>query len=502
MPRVRKPKPRIDKKDLKNARLWAEGLRETILKPYLDDYSAALDRGTAAERILLRRIIREFFGRIHWSTPDSEEVVLRPWDPNGADVDETLSPVAQAAKAERIKFMTDRIRRWFRYRVRRANRFRRSWTRDHINDPFARFLLRLGGTKKAKKRRQPFQQFMSEAPDTITPRCRPGVGSGTARVPSSSLTPAQRGGYAARAKEKADQDKAEYDAAVDQPADTSAEARHQALMRLVHWIGPILQEIFNMTGCHATLLVGGPQPELGGDLSVLQLSFGRNLTPEGLHWGQWDRQRFRTQVLEFFVEYLQTAYTAEDCAKSAVKTTETNFDPLDPPPRAVGTAAVGNWVIPPARQPNDFDPWSSEDDDDDEEEDSGSDEGDRVAPKKRRRPANSNGRLPTSMVPPAAPAPLVSPASAGGHLPYSSTSPIWSPIPQTFPPSTSFLPGALHRFSTPEMPQHQNWGQTNDQGSHGVLSPHPPPLFFPSPYEQGPATPSYPPGSHWRPDGP
>ncbi|KAF7317546.1 hypothetical protein MKEN_00841500 [Mycena kentingensis (nom. inval.)] len=355
--RKKKTKPRKPKIELKNKRLWAEGVCEQILKAYLDDYAAALDRGTADEKHLLRRILREYFGRIHWSVPDHAEPILEPWDASLAEVPEMLSAEQQAAKDDRVKELSDRIRRWYRYRVQHRNRFRRAWARDPAKDPLARFLLKLSGMAKSKKRCQPYQQFQKERPEVLAPvvaqqwaQAQLADQSLAAKHPNAgfrgqvaqslfkALPTVEQEGFAARAKEEAEKAKEEYQKMLSQPPDASPGARHAALMRLVEWIGPILQEIYNVTGCHATLLVGGPQPEFGGDISVHHFSFGRNLSPSGEHWGQWDKPRFKKQVLEFFVEYLQTAYTADECAKSAFETSESNFDPTNLPPRAVGTA--------------------------------------------------------------------------------------------------------------------------------------------------------------------
>ncbi|KAJ7062086.1 hypothetical protein C8F01DRAFT_1082651 [Mycena amicta] len=324
---VNPQKPRIPKANRKNLRLWAEGARETILKPYLADYGAALDRGTVAEHAILRLILREYFGRVHWSTQDDQEPVLKDWNGSASMEVEALTPEMQQAKEERIKILSDRIRRWFRYRIQRRNRFRRTWARNPDNDPFARFVLELSGLSKVKKRRQPWQQFMREQYPMILPIIqrrwaesqladpelrgkKPGAGfrGQVTRALFANLPQSHQTDYKARAKEEADLAKQEYENALQQPPATTPQARHEALARLVNFIGPILQEIFNVTGCHSTVLIGGPQPEFGGDISIQHICFGRNLTPSAQHWAQWQPERFKKDVLGFYLEYLQTAY--------------------------------------------------------------------------------------------------------------------------------------------------------------------------------------------------
>jgi hypothetical protein len=66
-------------------------------------------------------------------------------------------------------------------------------------------------------------------------------------------------------------------------------------------------------------------PQQGGELGTLQyvhtytrlasstegnsFSYGRNKTALAQHWGQWDKPRFTTNVQNFMVDYLKTAYS-------------------------------------------------------------------------------------------------------------------------------------------------------------------------------------------------
>ncbi|KAJ7058425.1 hypothetical protein C8F01DRAFT_1303984 [Mycena amicta] len=428
---IKRPKPRIPKSDRKNLRLWAEGARESILRPFLADYSAALDHGLVPERALLRNILRVYFGKVHWSTKDDEEPTLMEWDPNASMTVENLSPELQSEKDRRIATLSDRIRRWFRYRVQSRNRFRRTWIRNPAKDPFARWLLNLSGLSKAKKRLQPWQQFMTEQLPLLQPNQTP------------------RNEYQARAKAVADAAKEEHERKLHAPPDTSPQARHDALSRLVGFIGPVLQEIHNVTGCHSTLLVGGPQPEFGGDISVRHISFGRNLTASAHHWAQWDKERFKG-VLAFFVEYLQTAYTPEDCTSAALDTDESNFDPTDlPPPRAVGTAEGSTWRPTAA----DFaDPLSSDGEDSDSDgEGDGSDDGiqergprtNKAGPTGRQRSSalGTSNKSKRRAVPAGAAA--IHSEVLRSSLPLAFTSPAGPP---PFMGDISFLPQHMHRL--------------------------------------------------------
>ncbi|KAF7294628.1 hypothetical protein MIND_00999400 [Mycena indigotica] len=333
--------------------------------------------------------LREYFARIHWTTPPSVmEPEDRGYDPNAPLPMENLSPELQAQKdriIEALTPVTSVVGSSLESRRRIAIDGR--GTRNAANDPYALFLLELSGISKAKKRRQPFQQFMKEQRPFLTPiiqrewlqaKQAPGFKkkcidadfrASVVRRIFKTLPKEQQDDYQARAKAEADELKAQFDEMARAPPDTSPEARHNALRRAggLHWPGT---------------------PRTVQRYSVQYFSFGRNLTAAGPHWAQWDPARFK-KILEFFVEYLQTAYTAEQCASSALETSETNFpyDPQNPPPRAVGTAVPPAWMsteIPLGPDPE------TETEDEDE------------APKKKRKVAARQNAATTSRPDPAA----------------------------------------------------------------------------------------------------
>jgi hypothetical protein len=94
---------RIPKEERKNLRLWAEGNREVVLNPYMADYAAAMDRGTAAERKLWKKICREYHARIPWRLRDHEEPVLLPWDPEAPIAQENLPAEEESCRLARIE---------------------------------------------------------------------------------------------------------------------------------------------------------------------------------------------------------------------------------------------------------------------------------------------------------------------------------------------------------------------------------------------------------------
>nr|GAT58312.1 predicted protein [Mycena chlorophos] len=332
---------RVPRQHRRNLRFWAEGNRQKVLDPYIPYYAAAMDRGLDAENELLREITCVFNARIDWRVGDDVDPPLRPWDPNTPLVPELLSPAEELAKATRLKILWHRIRRWFRYRVQRTHSLRRTFGCDPRKDPFAAFVLRLSGYTRPKKRRQGYQQYMRECWEVLLPVIerkwaayklehaelagkghKAGFRAAVVRPLFQRLDERVRQAFEARAKEQCDKDNAEYDAALRRAPDMSPEGRLRALKNVPDFAGQVLQEIFNTTGCHVTLLYGGPDPEQKGDIIVRHISIGRNLLAPQKHWGSWAPSRFKKNVSGFFAEYLQTAYTEDDCRRAALPGSE------------------------------------------------------------------------------------------------------------------------------------------------------------------------------------
>jgi hypothetical protein len=56
--------------------MWAEGARESILKPHIPGYTDALERGWRAERDYIQDVCNEFHAHISWRLTDKEEPEL------------------------------------------------------------------------------------------------------------------------------------------------------------------------------------------------------------------------------------------------------------------------------------------------------------------------------------------------------------------------------------------------------------------------------------------
>ncbi|KAJ7301534.1 hypothetical protein DFH08DRAFT_978695, partial [Mycena albidolilacea] len=316
---------RVPKEERKNLRLWAEGARENILAPHIDAYTAALNQGWRPERKFLKIVCNEFHARVSWKLPDHEEPILEEWDPAAIVTEEDLSEEDEKRKRARIKELNARIRRWFVYRIRRIRKHRRTAGLDPTKDPFAVLLAKLSGLSAPLKARQAFQQFMREKyDDSIAPVVAAQWEEERNKASAiTERTKEPKAGFRAQvardlfAELPADEQKMFGDRAKKE----AQEAKAACIGNLHEFMGPILQGIHAYTGLHATLIVGGPIPVQGGELGTLHFSYGRNKTALAQHWGQWDKPRFTTNVQNFMVDYLKTAYTAQDCIDTALANT-------------------------------------------------------------------------------------------------------------------------------------------------------------------------------------
>ncbi|KAJ7441804.1 hypothetical protein B0H11DRAFT_1932730 [Mycena galericulata] len=336
----KKPRKRVPKEKRLNLRLWAEGARETVLKPHIEPYADALDRGWRAERDYLKLICNEFHARISWRLQDYEEpeLPLPEFDPAKTLTTEELDDEEEILQRERKAKLDKRIRRWFKYRVRRLRK-QLGTRRDPRKDPWAVLLAQLSGIRVPSKALQAYQQFMKEVyTSTIAPEVErlwakhvsKGSNIQTKKEPTApfraevarglfaKLPESERLRYAKEAKEKAVAKRKEFEDALKNPPSKSPEDRQKCIDNLGTFVGPILEGIHERTGLHSVLLMGGPIPKYGGDLRTIYVAYGRNKTAASAHFPQWGKERF-DGVLELMKEYLRTAFTKAAKKKAKAK---------------------------------------------------------------------------------------------------------------------------------------------------------------------------------------
>ncbi|KAJ7430913.1 hypothetical protein B0H11DRAFT_2262812 [Mycena galericulata] len=75
--------------------------------------------------------------RVDWRLADHEEPVLAEFDPAAIIPKETLPEAEEKAKRARVKLLNGRIRRWFKYRVRKLRKHRATshWGQAMISGP-------------------------------------------------------------------------------------------------------------------------------------------------------------------------------------------------------------------------------------------------------------------------------------------------------------------------------------------------------------------------------
>ncbi|KAJ7507413.1 hypothetical protein B0H11DRAFT_2218261 [Mycena galericulata] len=329
----KKPRKRILKENRRNLRLWAEGARETVLKPHVEPYADALDRGWRAERDYFKKICNEFHARISWKLQDHEEpeLPLPEFDPSQVLEEDEMDDEEEAAQRARTEMLDKRIRRWLKYRVRRLRK--EVGTRlDPRKNPWTVLLAHLSGHKKPPKARQAYQQFMHEEfEEKIAPEVKKkwakksaaGSNVQTQKEPTAAfraevaremfaqLPSEVQSKYAERAKSEAAERREAYVRALKGEPSKSPEDRQKCIDNVGSFLGPILEGIHKYTGLHSVIIMGGPIPKFGGDLRTVYVSYGRNKTAAAAHFPQWGKERFEG-VLELMKEYLRTAFTTED----------------------------------------------------------------------------------------------------------------------------------------------------------------------------------------------
>jgi hypothetical protein len=89
----------------KSNKMWAEGAREDLLRPHIEAYADALERGWRSERDYLQKVCNEFHSRISWRLADHEEpeLPLPEYNPLAPPVAEMLSDEERTARHDRVE---------------------------------------------------------------------------------------------------------------------------------------------------------------------------------------------------------------------------------------------------------------------------------------------------------------------------------------------------------------------------------------------------------------
>ncbi|KAJ8469907.1 hypothetical protein ONZ45_g16732 [Pleurotus djamor] len=324
---------RVPKARRRNAKMWAEGYREdVVLGPKVKDFIVAYDQGRSAEAQFLRAVFHEYHARIDWRLADHEDPPLpeKEYNPEEEQEEEELSDASEQRRGEHYLKTNRRIRRWFKYRM---DKEKTSVTRslDPDKNPYAKLLLKLTGLSAPPKARQAFQEYqhtqveflrgkykeewdrlMREGKVAVDEKQTGAFRAQVAREEFAKLSDEERSTYASQATEAARLAREEYFAKVkDLPSKDPVDI-DTCIKSLGGFLAPILQGIQEMTGHHVLVLCGGPSPSDKGEIRTSYYTVGQNKGPVPTYFPVWKEERFHKEVVGFFTEYLQTAFTSKE----------------------------------------------------------------------------------------------------------------------------------------------------------------------------------------------
>ncbi|KAJ7664813.1 hypothetical protein B0H17DRAFT_1211174 [Mycena rosella] len=338
MPKKRTWK-RKSKQLRKNNKMWAEGGREELMRPHIEPYADALERGWRWECNYLDKVCNQYHAQISWRLEDHEEpeLPLLPYDPFAPIVADATEE-ERGARVKRIDELNVRIQRWLKYRVRSLRRGLRS-KKTLQDDPYAVLLVKLSGLVMPPKAQQGYQKFMHESYTTkIAPVVeerwaesavsQSGEAYGkkmgapfrslVARELFAELPMEEQDEICGRATAEARVAKAAYEKALKEGLTKTPEARQKCINRFSGFVGPIMKGLQDYTGLQGFIVLGGPISKYNREIGTMHLAVGTNLAPAPVHFPAGNKECFSNDVLGFMKSYLRTTYTQEQCDEAAL----------------------------------------------------------------------------------------------------------------------------------------------------------------------------------------
>ncbi len=163
--------------------------------------------------------------------------------------------------------------------------------RGDVNDPFTILLAQLTGNEKPPKARQAFQQYMhynyregaciadviakewkakTESEHMPLRKCNANFRSGVARRMFNELSKEEREMWAEGAKAEAAAVKKWYKEQLQTPPSTDPVACQNCLNNLGAFLGPIIEGVWQATGCQVFITIGGPMRLFDGEISIMK----------------------------------------------------------------------------------------------------------------------------------------------------------------------------------------------------------------------------------------
>ncbi|KAL1724788.1 hypothetical protein EV714DRAFT_240453, partial [Schizophyllum commune] len=116
----KRKRPVMDKKDRKNNKNWASGVREQILLAHLPKFTQELARGVKYAREYLVKILHEFNFKISYEFPDDVDPNPVPeYDLENPPPLPALSAEDEVKRAEALRIRDKRVWDWLLYRARK-----------------------------------------------------------------------------------------------------------------------------------------------------------------------------------------------------------------------------------------------------------------------------------------------------------------------------------------------------------------------------------------------
>ncbi|KAL1698883.1 hypothetical protein EV121DRAFT_296722 [Schizophyllum commune] len=379
----------MEKKDRKNNKNWASGVREQILLAHLPKFTQELARGVKYAREYLVKILHEFNFKISYEFPDDVDPNPVPeYDLENPPPLPALSAEDEVKRAEALRIRDKRVWDWLLYRARKVVPAQPKGA-DDTNNPYTMYMMGLMGLSGApKKARQGWQQYQHENPELVQAsaqhawevkkaagKLRPedeedagsddedgggdeeevrggkkqtkktlGFISEHARELYNALPAQERTELLARAKAEKAAAKKRWEDALNAPPSTEPSAVQKARDLLEGFLGPIMSGVNDYcAGAHVLVLVGGREPQRGGEVTVKHFCMGTN--KQNTDFAGWNPPRFNRDIVQFFSEYLDTVWDERQRAQMALVADPKPpilVDPLDAAPYRFNTEQGGD----------------------------------------------------------------------------------------------------------------------------------------------------------------
>ncbi|KAK0449366.1 hypothetical protein EV421DRAFT_1732637 [Armillaria borealis] len=214
------------------------------------------------------------------------------------------------------------IKCWMKYRARKLQKKRLKMRKNMLNDLWNLFLAQLASITKPPKARQAYQKWFTDETNrklvaaVVDEHWEKQLADGSASGSPNVLPLAEQEEWKVKVRDVADHNKSEYLNLLKALPSKDPVERQMCINNLPAFAVPLLWGISKRMGLVVFMIVGGPMLKNKGQLGTLNLSWQKNLDAKPVVWPNWDAKKFKDQVQDFFMDFLQTAYSPDDCTKA------------------------------------------------------------------------------------------------------------------------------------------------------------------------------------------